>query len=39
MISENGERLIYTYDGETVWIEPWGEDAVRVRAKIGRAHV
>lgn len=32
MISENGERLIYTYDGETVWIEPWGEDAVRVRA-------
>lgn len=27
-----GERLAYRYDAETVWIEPWGEDALRVRA-------
>lgn len=29
-IKEN--RLIYYYDAETVWIEPWGPDALRVRA-------
>ena len=29
-IKEN--RLIYHYDAETVWIEPWGPDALRVRA-------
>lgn len=25
-------RLIYHYDAEEVWIEPWGPDALRVRA-------
>ena len=25
-------RLIRRYDGETLWIEPWGENALRVRA-------
>jgi alpha-D-xyloside xylohydrolase len=29
--SENG-RLVSTYDGETLWIEPWGENGLRVRA-------
>ena len=42
-IKEN--RLIYHYDAEEVWIEPWGADALRIRAtkerqmpeEIGRA--
>ncbi|MCI9604292.1 MAG: family 31 glucosidase [Ruminococcus sp.] len=29
-IKEN--RLIYHYDAEEVWIEPWGADALRIRA-------
>jgi alpha-D-xyloside xylohydrolase len=33
---ENG-KLIYTYDGETMWIEPWGEDSLRIRATKNRA--
>ena len=33
---ENG-RLIYTYDGETMWIEPWGENSLRIRATKNRA--
>lgn len=32
---ENG-KLIYTYDGETMWIEPWGEDSLRIRATKNR---
>lgn len=28
---ENG-RLIYHYDAEELWIEPWGENSVRIRA-------
>ncbi len=32
MITSEGNRLIFCYDSETVWIEPWGDDAVRVRA-------
>ena len=32
MITVEGNRLIYKYDSETLWIEPWGENAVRVRA-------
>lgn len=27
-----GDRLIRRYDGETLWIEPWGAHAFRVRA-------
>ncbi|KAH7031827.1 putative glycosyl hydrolase [Macrophomina phaseolina] len=32
MFSQDGHRLIYRYDAETLWIEPWGPNAVRVRA-------
>ncbi len=32
MFLEKEGKLIYSYDGETVCIEAWGEDAVRVRA-------
>ncbi|WP_394921463.1 TIM-barrel domain-containing protein [uncultured Robinsoniella sp.] len=31
LIQENG-RIIYYFDSEQVWIEPWGENAVRIRA-------
>lgn len=27
-----GKRLIYRYDTEELWIEPWGTDALRVRS-------
>ncbi len=29
---QEGNRLVYEYDNETLWIEAWGENAVRVRA-------
>ncbi|MCR5475165.1 MAG: family 31 glucosidase [Lachnospiraceae bacterium] len=32
MITVEGWKLIYRYDSETLTIEPWGNDAVRVRA-------
>ncbi|KIH90549.1 family 31 glucosidase [Sporothrix brasiliensis 5110] len=32
MLSQQENRLVYEYDGETVWVEPWGPNAVRVRA-------
>lgn len=32
MFKNNNERLIYSYDGETVCIESWGKNALRVRA-------
>lgn len=32
MLSSNGNRLIFRYDAEEVWIEPWGKDAFRIRA-------
>ena len=28
----DGNRLIFQYDAETLWIEPWGRDSLRVRA-------
>jgi alpha-D-xyloside xylohydrolase len=31
LVSENN-RLIYRYDAETLWIEAWGSNALRVRA-------
>ena len=34
MFWEKEGKLIYSYDGETVCIEAWGKDALRVRAKI-----
>lgn len=30
-------KLIYSYDGETVCIEAWGKDALRVRATKNRS--
>lgn len=32
MIRTDKNRLIYKYDAETLWVEPWGNNAVRVRA-------
>lgn len=32
MISQEGNRLLYSYDAEQLWIEPWGQNAVRIRA-------
>jgi alpha-D-xyloside xylohydrolase len=32
MISQEGNRLIFCYDNEKVWIEPWGSNALRVRS-------
>jgi alpha-D-xyloside xylohydrolase len=26
-----GKRLIYEYDGEKLWVEPWGENSLRIR--------
>lgn len=31
LVSENG-RIVFTYDAEQLWIEPWGPNALRVRA-------
>jgi alpha-D-xyloside xylohydrolase len=32
MFSQQDTRLIYAYDAEKLWIEPWGPNALRVRA-------
>ncbi len=32
MITQEGNRIVYRYDAEQVWIEAWGDSAVRVRA-------
>ncbi|KAF2643698.1 hypothetical protein P280DRAFT_466445 [Massarina eburnea CBS 473.64] len=32
MFAQQGNRLIFSYDVEQLWIEPWGENALRVRA-------
>ena len=32
MLKIKHEKLIFRYDAEEVWIEPWGPDALRVRA-------
>lgn len=32
MLNMEGERLVFHYDAEEVWIEPWGPDALRIRA-------
>ena len=38
MFLEKEGKLIYSYDGETVCIEAWGKDALRVRATKNRSH-
>ncbi|KAK4934915.1 hypothetical protein LTR10_023925 [Elasticomyces elasticus] len=32
MFAANNERLVYRYEAETLWIEAWGKDALRIRA-------
>lgn len=32
MFYQKDNRLIYRYDAEELWIEPWGVDAFRIRA-------
>ncbi|MCL2833474.1 MAG: glycoside hydrolase family 31 protein [Treponema sp.] len=32
LFEKKENRLIYRYDAERVWIEPWGENSLRVRA-------
>ncbi|MBP3476107.1 MAG: family 31 glucosidase [Lachnospiraceae bacterium] len=32
MLRQEKQRIIYHYDAEELWIEPWGRDAVRIRA-------
>lgn len=32
MFFQQGSRLIFRYDAEKLWIEPWGANALRVRA-------
>jgi alpha-D-xyloside xylohydrolase len=32
MITNEGNRLVFLYDAEVLWIEPWGDNALRVRA-------
>jgi alpha-D-xyloside xylohydrolase len=32
MFSIDNQKLIFHYDAEEVWIEPWGTNAVRIRA-------
>lgn len=32
MLFEGGNKLCFTYDAETLWVEAWGENALRVRA-------
>lgn len=32
MFWTEGNKLMFHYDAEELWIEPWGEDSIRVRA-------
>lgn len=32
MLKQEKNRIIFHYDAEELWIEPWGENAVRIRA-------
>ena len=32
MIFDENSKLIYRYDAEEVWIEAWGENAIRIRS-------
>jgi alpha-D-xyloside xylohydrolase len=37
IVKTEGPRLVWRYDDEILWIEPWGEDSLRVRAtRMGR---
>lgn len=32
MLSRDGNRLVYRFDAEILWIEPWGTNGLRVKA-------
>ncbi|KAF1950611.1 hypothetical protein CC80DRAFT_482465 [Byssothecium circinans] len=32
MFTQQDNHLVYTYDAETLWVEPWGYNALRIRA-------
>ncbi|EAT81780.2 hypothetical protein HBH56_101140 [Parastagonospora nodorum] len=32
MLSSKDDRIVYTHDAEKLWIEPWGENSVRIRS-------
>ncbi|RAL64336.1 hypothetical protein DID88_001812 [Monilinia fructigena] len=32
MLYSQGNRLVYRYDAEELWIEPWGPNALRIRS-------
>ncbi len=32
MLRIEGNRIVFHYDAEEMWVEPWGENAVRIRA-------
>jgi alpha-D-xyloside xylohydrolase len=32
MIIKERNRLVYSFDGENLWIEPWGKNSLRVRS-------
>jgi alpha-D-xyloside xylohydrolase len=32
MLYAEGKKLIFRFDDQLLWIEPWGKDALRVRA-------
>ena len=32
----DGCRLVYRFDFEQLWIEPWGTDSLRVRSAVGK---
>ena len=32
MFAKQDNRLIFSYDADKLWIEPWGKNALRIRA-------
>ncbi|KAH0370648.1 hypothetical protein KCU84_g4472, partial [Aureobasidium melanogenum] len=32
MFAKQDGRLIFSYDADKLWIEPWGKNALRIRA-------
>src|ERR1700749_4332544 len=36
-LSQEGDRLVRRQGGETLWVEPWGENSLRVRASRQRS--
>ena len=34
MFLKERDRLIRKFDNETIWIEPWGDNSLRVRATL-----